>query len=182
MTKKVGIVIVMTYFTCFDYFLDGKTVGKKLFQEIHSFFQVVNIETDLDWFGFDEIENINKSITSFLLYSDISAGKKAVIINKIVENKVQDPQYWGDFINKFDETDDLNLAFEMIENEKFGLRFATNFFSGSKEEKIADLPYKKAFYETLKNDPEIECNSSSGLIITQICKNNIDYINMQVIV
>ena len=34
------------------------TVGKKLFQEIHAFFEVVNIETDLDWFGFDEIENI----------------------------------------------------------------------------------------------------------------------------
>jgi len=34
------------------------TVGKKLFQEIHAFFQVVKIETDLNFIGFDVIEYI----------------------------------------------------------------------------------------------------------------------------
>ena len=32
------------------------TVGKRLFKEIHAFFQVVQIETDLDFIGFDEYE------------------------------------------------------------------------------------------------------------------------------
>ena len=34
------------------------TVGKKLFQEIHAYLEVVDIQTDLDWLGFDEIQNI----------------------------------------------------------------------------------------------------------------------------
>ena len=44
------------------------TVGKKLFQEIHAFFEVVNIETDLDWFGFDEFENIKSEV--YLKYDE----------------------------------------------------------------------------------------------------------------
>lgn len=34
------------------------TVGKKLFQEIHVFYQIIKIETDLDLLGFEDIENI----------------------------------------------------------------------------------------------------------------------------
>ena len=56
------------------------TVGKKLFQEIHSFFQVVNIETDLDWFGFDEIENIKSEI--YLKYDE------TVIMSNLIENDI----------------------------------------------------------------------------------------------
>ena len=44
------------------------TVGKKLFQEIHVYLEVVNIETDLDWFGFDEFENIKSEI--YLKYDE----------------------------------------------------------------------------------------------------------------
>ena len=33
------------------------TVGKKLFQEVHIFYQLVDIVTDLDWIGFDEFPN-----------------------------------------------------------------------------------------------------------------------------
>jgi len=36
------------------------TVGKKLYQEVHIFLQLVNIETDLDILGFDEIKTIKK--------------------------------------------------------------------------------------------------------------------------
>ena len=36
------------------------TVGKKLYQEVHVFLQLVNIETDLDILGFDEIKTIKK--------------------------------------------------------------------------------------------------------------------------
>jgi hypothetical protein len=56
------------------------TVGKKLFQEIHSFFEVVNIETDLDWFGFDEIENIKSEI--YLKYDE------TVIMSNLIENDI----------------------------------------------------------------------------------------------
>ena len=34
------------------------TVGKKLFQEIHVYFQIVNIETDLDMLGFSEFQHV----------------------------------------------------------------------------------------------------------------------------
>ena len=34
------------------------TVGKRLFKEFHVFFKIVNIETDLDFIGIDEIPNI----------------------------------------------------------------------------------------------------------------------------
>ena len=56
------------------------TVGKKLFQEIHAFFEVVNIETDLDWFGFDEIDNIKSEI--FLKYDE------TVIMTNLIENDI----------------------------------------------------------------------------------------------
>ena len=36
------------------------TVGKKLFQEVHIFFQLVHIQTDLDIIGFDEFPNIKE--------------------------------------------------------------------------------------------------------------------------
>ena len=38
------------------------TVGKKLFKEIHAFFQVVQIETDLDFIGFDEFEYMKTDV------------------------------------------------------------------------------------------------------------------------
>ena len=47
------------------------TVGKKLFQELHIYFEVVNIETDLDWFGFDEMEDIKTE--TFLKYDELIA-------------------------------------------------------------------------------------------------------------
>ena len=36
------------------------TVGKSLFQDVHSFFQVVNIETDEDIIGFEGLNSIKK--------------------------------------------------------------------------------------------------------------------------
>ena len=45
------------------------TVGKKIYKEVHAFFQVVNIETDLDIFGFDEFENIKSEV--YLKYDEM---------------------------------------------------------------------------------------------------------------
>ena len=56
------------------------TVGKKLFQEIHAYFQVVDIETDLDWIGFDEFENFKSDI--YLKYDEM------VIMSNIIENDI----------------------------------------------------------------------------------------------
>lgn len=44
------------------------TVGKKLFQELHIYFQIINIETDLDIIGFDEFPNIKKE--KFIKYDN----------------------------------------------------------------------------------------------------------------
>ena len=56
------------------------TVGAKLFQELHVYFEVVNIETDMDWFGFDEIENIKSEI--YLKYDE------TFIMSNIIKNDI----------------------------------------------------------------------------------------------
>ena len=58
------------------------TVGKKLFQELHIYFEVVNIETDLDWFGFDEMEDIKSEI--FIKYDEM------VAMSNIIEEDITD--------------------------------------------------------------------------------------------
>lgn len=47
------------------------TVGKRLFKEIHVFFQIVRIETDLDFIGLTEYENIRKE--EYLKYDEMIA-------------------------------------------------------------------------------------------------------------
>jgi len=56
------------------------TVGKKLFKEIHAFFEVVDIETDMDWFGFDEFENIKTE--RYLKYVEMN------IMSNLIENDI----------------------------------------------------------------------------------------------
>ena len=56
------------------------TVGKKLFQEIHTYFQIVNIETDIDFIGFDEFENIKTD--SYLKYDEM------IIMSNFVEKDI----------------------------------------------------------------------------------------------
>jgi len=57
-----------------------KPVGKKLFNDIHAYFQVINLETDIDFIGFDEFENIRTDI--YLKFDEM------VIMNKIIENDI----------------------------------------------------------------------------------------------
>jgi hypothetical protein len=56
------------------------TVGKKLFQEIHAFFQVVKIETDLNFIGFDEFEYFGEEV--YLKYDEM------VIMSNLIENNI----------------------------------------------------------------------------------------------
>ena len=56
------------------------TVGKRLFQEIHAFFEVVKIETDLDWFGFDEFEDIKTE--RYLKYDEM------VVMSNLIEDDI----------------------------------------------------------------------------------------------
>ena len=56
------------------------TVGKKLFKEIHVFYQLVNIETDMDWIGFDEFENYKSE--KYLKYDKMS------IMNNLIEENI----------------------------------------------------------------------------------------------
>jgi len=57
-----------------------KPVGKKLFNDIHAFFQVINIETDIDFIGFDEFENIKTD--TYLKFDEM------IIMNKLIENDI----------------------------------------------------------------------------------------------
>ena len=45
------------------------TVGKKLFQELHVFFQIVNIETDLEPFGLSDFQNVSSE--KYLKYDSL---------------------------------------------------------------------------------------------------------------
>ena len=57
-----------------------KPVGKKLFNDIRFNFQVVNIETDMNFIGFDEFENIR---TDTYLKLD-----EMIIMNKLIDNDI----------------------------------------------------------------------------------------------
>ena len=58
------------------------TIGKKLFQEVHIFYQLINIETDLDILGFEEFKYIKKQ--QFLkYYSEIQ-------MTNLIENNIHD--------------------------------------------------------------------------------------------
>jgi hypothetical protein len=84
------------------------TVGKKLFQEIHVYFEVVNIETDLDWFGFDEFENIKSDI--YLKYDEM------IIMGNLIEEDIYETG------NKF-----CDVTFKLSENVRTQRRVYTKF-------------------------------------------------------
>ena len=56
------------------------TIGKKLFQEMHVFFQIVNIETDLDPIGFSDFQNVKSE--KYLKYNSL------VQMSNILENDI----------------------------------------------------------------------------------------------
>ena len=72
------------------------TVGKKLFQEIHAFFQVVKIETDLNFIGFDEFEYFREEV--YLKYDEM------VIMSNLIENNIYETgEPFCDFTIKLSE-------------------------------------------------------------------------------
>ena len=56
------------------------TVNKNLNREVHAYFQIVKIETDLDIFGFDEFENFKTEV--FLKYDEM------VIMDQMIESDI----------------------------------------------------------------------------------------------
>ena len=72
------------------------SVGKKLFQEIHTYFQVVNIETDIDFVGFDEFENFKTD--TFIKYDEM------IIMSNIIETDIYETgESFCDFTMKLSE-------------------------------------------------------------------------------
>ena len=72
------------------------TVGKKLFQEIHAFFQVVKIETDLNFVGFDELEYFKTEV--YLKYDEM-----AIMSNVIEKDIYETGEAFCDFTIKLSE-------------------------------------------------------------------------------
>ena len=69
------------------------TIGKRLFKEIQAYFQVVEVQTDMDWLGFDEIENIKPDI--FLKYDEM------IEMNNIIDDNIYETgQSFWDFTIK----------------------------------------------------------------------------------
>ena len=72
------------------------TVGKKMFQEMHAYFQIVHIETDLDFIGFDEFENIKTE--TYLKFDEL------IIMSNIMENNIYETgESFCDFTLKLSE-------------------------------------------------------------------------------
>ena len=72
------------------------TVGKKLFKEIHAFFQVVDIQTDIDWIGFDEFKNFKSEV--YLKYDEM------VTMTNIIETNIYETgESFCDFTIKLSE-------------------------------------------------------------------------------
>ena len=73
------------------------TVGKKLFQEIHAYFQVVDIQTDMDWIGFDEFENFKSEV--YLKYDEM------ISMRNIIETDIYETgESFCDFTIKLSES------------------------------------------------------------------------------
>ena len=141
------------------------TVGKKLFQEIHAFFEVVNIETDLDWFGLDEIENIKSDI--FLKYDE------TFIMSNLIENDIYET---GEAF--------CDVTFKLSENVRTQRRVYTKFVTilgdiGGFMEVIftlfrimssmsVDILYEISMVNHLFN-----FDSQKKLITLKFCENNI---------
>ena len=72
------------------------TVGKKLFKEIHAFFQIVNIETDLDFLGFDDFDHTKTE--TYLKFDEL------VTMSNIMENNIYETgESFCDFTLKLSE-------------------------------------------------------------------------------
>ena len=84
------------------------TVGKKLFQELHVYFEVVDIETDLDWFGFDEFENLKHDV--YLKYDE------TFIMSNLIESNIYETG------EKF-----CDVTFKLSENVRAQRRVYTKF-------------------------------------------------------
>ena len=72
------------------------TIGKRLFKEIHAYFQVVEVQTDMDWLGFDEITNIKSE--QFLKYDEMYT------MNNIIDDNIYETgESFCDFTIKLSE-------------------------------------------------------------------------------
>ena len=73
------------------------TVGNKLYKEVYTFFQIVKIETDMDFFGFDEFEKFKTE--TYLKYDE------TVIMSNIQESNIYETgEPFCDFTIKLSET------------------------------------------------------------------------------
>ena len=72
------------------------TVGKRLFKEVHIFFQIVDIQTDLDWMGFDEIKDIKSE--KYIKYDEM-----LTMTNIIEEDIYETGSSFCDFTIKLSE-------------------------------------------------------------------------------
>ena len=72
------------------------TVGKKMFKEIHAYFQIVNIETYLDFLGFDDFDHVKTD--TYLKFDEL------ITMNNIIENNIYETgESFCDFTLKLSE-------------------------------------------------------------------------------
>ena len=158
------------------------TVGKKLFQEIHAFFQVVDIQTDLDWLGFDEIKNVKSE--KYLKYDE------TFIMSNIIEDDIYET---GDPL--------CDLTIKLSENVRTQKRVYTKFVTilgdvGGFMEVIfalfriissfsVDILYEISLVNHLfkfnMSKKEIELKINNGEVVSQIDfkQNDIEVVNFQ---
>ena len=122
------------------------TVGKKLFKEIHIFYQILNVETDLDIIGIDEIQNIRNN--QYLKFKE-----KNEMINLIEEDIYETGEPFCDItIKLYDQILNERRTYTKlltIWGDVGGLMESISSFFSTISSSIIDLLYELAIVNNL---------------------------------
>ena len=110
------------------------------------------------------------------LESDLSIEKKAVLLDIMKESEYV-VYAWDRFVYNIKDSDDFNLALEMINDKKFGVDFAARFFDKNVNGNFNKiLECRKRLYDVLKGDEKFFHNPHHNSVITSVSPINIEFV------
>ena len=178
------------------------TVGKKLFQEVHIFYQLVDIETDLDIIGFDEFPNFKKELyikydwdyqMSSLLEGDMyETGRPFCSAQIKLDDEVRiETRTYAKIITLLSDVGGLMefmlSAFKVITSFTIDIQYDTSIvnslFEFDLSKKVISIKkhiHKKSVMDNINNEPtlrnsptKVETKSGKGLQIYDYDKNTL---------
>jgi hypothetical protein len=154
------------------------TVGKKLFQEVHIFYQLVDMETDLDIIGFDEFPNFKQELfikydwdyqMSSLLEEDIyETGNPFCSAQIKLDDEVRiETRTYAKIITLFSDVGGLMefilSAFKVVSSFTIDLQYDTsivnNLFEFDLNKKVVSIKkhiHKKSVVDNINNETTLK--------------------------